>query len=475
MNNGFSNLPIAVFESSIMSQSQSVKTSGAQPPKPLYLNFGFQVIAAMIIGLILGFIARNMGPDAAGNANWLAVTLQTIGSIFVQMLRALVPPLVFTAIVASIANLAALNNAAKLVWQTLLWFAITSFVSVLIGIALGLIIQPGIGSGVLETAAKAPASSGSWLDFLKGLVPANILGLEASTRLNGTAASTSLNFNVLQILVVAITVGVAALKVGEAAKPFLTFNQSLLVVVRKILWWVIRLTPIGTIGLLGRAVAQYGWETLSQLSWYAAAIYIGLAIVLFVVYPVVLIIHGLKPSRFFAGSWPAIQLAFVSRSSIGTLPVTETVTERNLGVPREYSAFAVPLGATTKMDGCAAIYPAISAIFIAQFFGIQLGLQEYVLIAFVSVLGSAATAGLTGAVVMLTLTLSTLGLPLEGVGLLLAIDPILDMGRTAVNVAGQALIPTIVAKREGILNEEIYNSPKNIDSADPSELSAQPA
>lgn len=475
MNNGFSNLPIAVFESSIMSQSQSVKTSGAQPPKPLYLNFGFQVIAAMIIGLILGFIARNMGPDAAGNANWLAVTLQTIGTIFVQMLRALVPPLVFTAIVASIANLAALNNAAKLVWQTLLWFAITSFVSVLIGIALGLIIQPGIGSGVLETAAKAPASSGSWLDFLKGLVPANILGLEASTRLNGTAASTSLNFNVLQILVVAITVGVAALKVGEAAKPFLTFNQSLLVVVRKILWWVIRLTPIGTIGLLGRAVAQYGWETLSQLSWYAAAIYIGLAIVLFVVYPVVLIIHGLKPSRFFAGAWPAIQLAFVSRSSIGTLPVTETVTERNLGVPREYSAFAVPLGATTKMDGCAAIYPAISAIFIAQFFGIQLGLQEYVLIAFVSVLGSAATAGLTGAVVMLTLTLSTLGLPLEGVGLLLAIDPILDMGRTAVNVAGQALIPTIVAKREGILNEEIYNSPKNIDSADPSELSAQPA
>ncbi|WP_374831776.1 dicarboxylate/amino acid:cation symporter [Paenochrobactrum pullorum] len=455
-----------------MSQSQSVKTSGS---KPLYLNFGFQVIAAMIIGLILGFIARNMGSDAAGNANWLAVTLQTIGTIFVQMLRALVPPLVFTAIIASIANLAALNNAAKLVWQTLLWFAITSFVSVLIGIALGLIIQPGIGSGVLESAAKAPASSGSWLDFLKGLVPANIIGIEASTRLNGTAASTSLNFNVLQILVVAITVGVAALKVGEAAKPFLTFNQSLLVVVRKILWWVIRLTPIGTIGLLGRAVAQYGWETLSQLSWYAAAIYIGLAIVLFVVYPVVLIIHGLKPSRFFAGAWPAIQLAFVSRSSIGTLPVTETVTERNLGVPREYSAFAVPLGATTKMDGCAAIYPAISAIFIAQFFGIQLGLQEYVLIAFVSVLGSAATAGLTGAVVMLTLTLSTLGLPLEGVGLLLAIDPILDMGRTAVNVAGQALIPTIVAKREGILNEEIYNSSKNIDNADPSELIAQPA
>ena len=129
----------------------------------------------------------------------------------------------------------------------------------------------------------------------------------------------------------------------------------------------------------------------------------------------------------------------------------------------------MPLGATTKMDGCAAIYPAISAIFVAQFFGIQLGLQEYLLIVFVSVLGSAATAGLTGAVVMLTLTLSTLGLPLEGVGLLLAVDPILDMGRTAVNVAGQALVPTIVAKRQGILDQDVYDRGESIDALDVNE------
>ncbi|MET1065783.1 MAG: cation:dicarboxylase symporter family transporter, partial [Arthrobacter sp.] len=141
-------------------------------------------------------------------------------------------------------------------------------------------------------------------------------------------------------------------------------------------------------------------------------------------------------------------------------------------------------GATTKMDGCAAIYPAISAIFVAQFFGIQLDFTQYLLIALVSVLGSAATAGTTGAVVMLTLTLSTLGLPLAGVGLLLAIDPILDMGRTAVNVAGQALIPTIVAKRQGLLNEALYNAPRNGDpfvddadttAADPSAAAAPAA
>src|SRR5690606_15500374 len=187
---------------------------------------------------------------------------------------------------------------------------------------------------------------------------------------------------------------------------------------------------------------------------------------LFVVYPILLQAHGLSPIRYFQSAWPAIQLAFVSRSSIGTLPVTERITEKNLGVPREYASFAVPLGATTKMDGCAAIYPAISAIFVAQFFGISLGIEHYLLIVFVSVIGSAATAGLTGATVMLTLTLSTLGLPLEGVGLLLAVDPILDMGRTAVHVAGQALVPTIVAKRQGILNQAIYDNGKTIDNLD---------
>lgn len=420
----------------------------------------------MVAGLALGYVARQIGPDAAGNANWLTVTLSTIGSSFVSLLRALVPVLVFTAIVASIANLRELNNAARLVWQTLIWFAITALIAVVIGIALGLVLQPGLHTAVTESAARAPSTTGSWLDFLKGLIPSNILGLSASTKVTDGGASTSLSFNVLQILVISIAVGVAALRVGPAADPFLAFNRSFLKVVHKLLWWVIRLTPIGTIGLLGNAVAVYGWDALAQLGWYSAAIYIGLALVLFVVYPVLLGANGLNPLRFFQGAWPAIQLAFVSRSSIGTLPLTEQVTENNLGVPREYAAFAVPLGATTKMDGCASIYPAISAIFVAQFFGIDLGIQDYLLIAFVSVIGSAATAGLTGATVMLTLTLSTLGLPLEGVGLLLAVDPILDMGRTAVNVAGQALVPTIVARRQGILDQAAYDRGEIVEAGD---------
>ena len=420
-------------------------------------GFGVQVLAAMVVGLALGFLARQLGVDTGQPGHGLAETLRILGSSFVQLLKALVPPLVFTAIVASIANLAQLQNAAGLVWRTLLWFAITALVAVGIGIALGVILQPGLHAGVAAAAAKAPSTSGTWLDFLTGLIPANFLGLTATTKLTDGAPTTSVSFNVLQILVISLVVGAAALKAGEAGRAFLAFNASALVVIRKVLWWVIRLTPIGTIGLLGTAVAKYGWDALGQLGQFALAIYIGLFLVLLVVYPALLAAHGLNPLRFFRAAWPAIQLGFVSRSSIGTLPVTEQVTEVGLGVPRAYSAFAVPLGATTKMDGCAAIYPAVAAIFVAQFYGVPLAVSDYLLIVFVSVIGSAATAGLTGATVMLTLTLSTLGLPLEGVGLLLAIDPILDMGRTAVNVAGQALVPTLVAKQQGILDQEVYD------------------
>ena len=426
-------------------------------------SFGVQVLIGLVLGVVLGLVARSMGADGVDattgevDPNWLTETLSTVGGTFVTLLRAVVPPLVFLAIVASIANLRELTDAARLAWRTLAWFAITALVAVVIGIVLGLVLQPGEHTSVTSDAAAAPSTTGSWLDFLTGLVPANVLGLQGSASGDG---SVGLSFNVLQILVVSIAVGIATLKVGDAAESFLAFVRSALAVVQKVLWWIILLAPIATVGLLGNAVASYGWDALGSLGMFTVAIYAGLAIVALGVYPAILRLNGLSVRQFFSGAWPAISLAFVSRSSVGTMPLTESVTERNLGVPRSYASFAVPLGATTKMDGCASIYPAISAIFVAQFFGLDLSVTDYLLIAFVSVIGSAATAGVTGATVMLTLTLSTLGLPLEGVGLLLAIDPILDMGRTAVNVTGQALVPTIVAKREGILDQQAYDAPR---------------
>ena len=414
-------------------------------PRLALPSFTVQVFLGMAAGLLLGFWARGLGDASA-----LAEGLRIVGDSFVQLLRALVVPLVFTAIVASIAALRDLGNAARLVASTLAWFAITALIAVTIGLVLGTVMQPGARAAVDAAAAVRPATTGSWLDFLRGLIPANLLGLGASTKLADGAATTSLQFNVLQVIVVAIALGVAAVRVGEPGAAFLSVNASALAIFRRVLRWVVRLTPIGTAGLLGHAVVQYGWQSLSALGAFAGAVYLGLGLVLLVVYPLLLRLNGLSVSGFFAAAWPAIQLGFVSRSSIATLPVTEASAER-IGIPREYAAFAVPFAATTKMDGCAAVYPAVAALFVAQYYGLPLHASDYVLVVLVSVIGSAATAGLTGALVMLTLTLSTLGLPLEGAGLLLAIDPIIDMGRTAVNVAGQVLVPTIVAKRQGLI------------------------
>ncbi|WP_454129098.1 dicarboxylate/amino acid:cation symporter [Microbacterium aurum] len=459
-------------------------TVAPKPKKPLYRSFGFQITIALIAGILLGILALNLGPDAEGNPNGLSATLTTIGNGYVTLLKTAVIPLIFLAIVASITQLRRVTNAARLAGQTLLWFGITALIAVTIGIILGVTIQPGNRVDHADLAEGDPYAVGTWWNFLKGLIPQNFLGLSVSgtADLDTGAVTTSVSFNVLQIIVISVAVGMAALKLGKRAEPFVAFTESSLKVVQRVLWWIIRIAPLGTLGLIGSAVVTYGWEKLTTLIWFAVAVYIGLTLVLFVVYPILVKTHGLSIRQYFSGVWPAVQLAFVSRSSIGTLPLTQRVTERNLGVPREYASFAVPLGATTKMDGCAAIYPAIAAIFVAQFYGVELNIVSYLLIALVSVVGSAATAGTTGAVVMLTLTLSTLGLPLEGVGLLLAIDPILDMGRTAVNVAGQALVPTIVAKREGILDQGLYDAPRDgepfaDDSADAPEdgLEAAPA
>ncbi|WP_018352750.1 dicarboxylate/amino acid:cation symporter [Longispora albida] len=401
--------------------------------------FSAQILLALVLGVALGLLARSQ------DISWLATALDKTGSIFVQLLKLAVPPLVFTAIVVSLVNLRGVSNAARLAVRTLVWFGITSLVAVSVGIGLGLLTNPGKGVTLDVTGAKAPSKSGTWIDFLTGIIPTNLV--EAFSKPN-----------VLQIVFLALVAGAATLAAGAKAEAFVNLNRAVLEVTQKALWWVIRLAPIGTLGLIGHAVAGYGWDLLKPLTTFAIDVYVGCAIVLFVVYPLVLALFArLNPLRFFAGAWPAIELAFVSRSSVGTMPVTQRVTER-LGVPKEYASFAVPFGATTKMDGCAAVYPALAAIFVAQVFNVPLGIKEYLLIAFVSVVGSAATAGLTGAIVMLTLTLSTLGLPLEGAGLLLAIDPILDMIRTATNVAGQALVPVVVSAREGTLDRDAYDS-----------------
>ncbi|MFE7982096.1 dicarboxylate/amino acid:cation symporter [Streptomyces cellulosae] len=414
-------------------------SSNTQLKRSVRVPFWAQILIGLALGVLLGWIARSQ------DVSWLVTTLEKVGGTFVGLLKLAVAPLVFFAILVSITNLRKVNNAARLASRTLLWFMITSLIAVAIGLAIGLITNPGAGTGLSPADGSLPEKTGSWIDFLTGIVPTDVI-------------TPFTELNVLQIVFMAAVAGIAALQLGEKAQPILTLSESVLELLQKALWWVIRLAPLGTAGLIGNAIATYGWDLIGKYATFTADIYVGCLIVLFGVYPALLAtVAKVGPVQFFKGAWPAIQLAFVSRSSVGTMPLTQKVTER-LGVPKEYASFAVPFGATTKMDGCAAIYPAIAAIFVAQIFDVPLGVGDYLLIAFVSVVGSAATAGLTGATVMLTLTLSTLGLPMEGVGLLLAVDPILDMIRTATNVAGQVLVPVIVSARESLLDRDKYNA-----------------
>lgn len=452
-----------------MSQSErarSEKSRSAEPRGGLpkwATGFGAQVIAGLIIGLILGFIARNDGFE------WLSTTMTGIGDTYIQLLKVMIPPLVFAAVVTSVANLRKVANAAKLAISTLVWFAITAFFSVLAGILTAVVLRPGAGTDIDPATAAEPGRTGSWLGFLQSIVPANILGVTGS--FDSEELTVGITFNVLQILVISLAIGVAAVKAGKAADPFLRFTESFLKVIQTVLWWIIRLAPIGTAALIGKAVSTYGWEALGSLGKFVLTIYVGLALVLFVVYPLTAMFNGIPVLGFARRVWPVFSLGFVSRSSMGVMPVTQRVTEKSMGVPKEYASFAIPLGAATKMDGCASVYPAVAAIFVAQFYGIDLSLTQYLLIIFVSVIGSAATAGTTGATVMLTLTLSTLGLPLEGVGLLLATEPIIDMGRTGTNVVGQSLVATVVAKRAGIQEEKMWDrAAEGVDVLEPSQV-----
>lgn len=281
--------------------------------RPKWLpSFGTQIIIALFLGVGLGLLAREIGPVGEEDPNWLTVTLETIGSSFIGLLQALVPPLIITAIIASVANLRNVTNAARLAGQTLLWFGITALASVIIGLGVALIANPGNSTTLTAEDGEDIGRSGSWLDFLTGILPENFLGISARSsaeQVDGVIdVSTGISFNALQLVVIALVLGIAALKIGKAAEPFLQFNKSALAIVQKVLWWLILLAPLGTLGLLGNAVASYGWDALAPLGTFAIALYIGLAIVVFALYPVLLRLNGLSPIRWFAGAWPAIQL-----------------------------------------------------------------------------------------------------------------------------------------------------------------------
>ena len=387
------------------------------------------------LGILAGLILRERAE----------IWLQPIGDLYLNLIRMVVAPLVLFTIASSIAKLGEGAGAVRLGVRTIMWFAITSLLAVPVGFAFGHLINPGMGLSNLPLGEVKAREIPTPLEVLLGVVPTNPFQALSEGK-------------VLQIIFFSALVGVALVALGDRAANARRLVDEGAAIIFRITRWVIQLTPFGVFGLIGSVVGGYGWEALLPLIKFILAIYAACLFHILVVYSSLLKLHGLKVTAFFRGAFAAQQTAFATSSSLGTLPITLRQTVERLGVPQAYAAFAVPLGANVKMDGCGAIYPAIAAIFIAQYFKIDLSLTQYILIGLTAVLGSLGTAGVPGtSIVMLTLTLSTAGLPLEGIGYIVAIDRIIDMMRTATNVTGQMLVPVLVAKEEGILDQDIYN------------------
>ncbi len=385
--------------------------------------------------------------------------LDPIGDTFIHAIKMLVVPLVFFTIAASVARLGHVESdhesgaggrAVRLGVYTIFWFMLTSAIAVSIGLAIGTYFQPGRGLAGLPLDVEPAKVIPTPIEVVTGIIPSNIFKSFA-------------NGDVLSVVFFAILVGAALGALGQKTKELGALVEQGSQLMFKLTRWIIQLTPIGVFGLIGSVVASYGLDALRPLIPYIGLIYLGCLIELLIVYPTLLKLHGLRVFAFYKSIFTAQQTAFFTCSSIGTLPVSLQAASDNLKLRNSYAGFALPLGANMKMDGCGAIYPAISSIFIANYFHIALTPQHYVIIALASILGSLATAGVPGvATVMLTVTLSAARLPLEGLALLAAIDRILDMMRTATNVTSQLVCATLVSCENGLIEAEspLLGNPK---------------
>ncbi|MCW3172637.1 dicarboxylate/amino acid:cation symporter [Shewanella subflava] len=398
------------------------------------IPFWQKVLAGFILGTLVGM--------ALGSS---AVVLKPLGDLFISAIKMLVAPLVFCAIVVSITSLGGQTNLTRLSMKTLGLFMFTGTIASFIGLTVGSFIDMG-GSLELATTEVRERDIPGFAQVLLNMIPVNPFASLAEG-------------NVLQIIVFAALVGIAINTVGEKAEPLKKVMEASSEVMFQLTRMVLKLTPIGVFGLMAWVVGEYGLSTLLPLGKFIIAIYIAALIhIIFVYGGLVKFAAGLSPVKFFRKAMPAQLVAFSTSSSFGTLPAT-TRCSASMGVSKNYSAFVLPLGATMNMDGCGGIYPAIAAIFIAQIYGIPLDMTDYMLIAVTATVASVGTAGVPGsAMVMLTVTLGVVGLPLEGIAFIAAIDRIIDMIRTATNVTGDMMTAVVIGKSEGQLDIEQFNS-----------------
>lgn len=430
------------------------------------LSLPTQIAIGMVLGVVAGWL---IGEPVA--------VVRPIGDLFLRLIRMVVVPLVFSSLLVGTAMLGDPKKLGRIGGKTLGYYLCTTALAITLGLVIANIVQPG--------SRLDPATQEALLaDFA-----ADVSGTEMQMRDRPSVIDTLLDIvpvnpmeslaggSMLQIIFFALMFGVALTLTAkkEQRDAVLTFFDGVTEAMIQVVHIVMKIAPIGVFALIAAVVGQFGLEILRSLLMYSLCVVVGLFLHMLIVYSgAVRLFAGMSPARFFRGARPAQLIGFSSSSSSATLPVTMDVASNRLGVSEQVSAFVLPLGATVNMDGTA-LYQGAAAVFIAQVYGIDIGLGGQLTIVLMATLASIGAAGVPGVgVITLAMVLDQLGLPLEGIALILGVDRILDMLRTMTNVTGDLSAAVVVAASEGQLWAEAPGEQDPLHPGrDPEEMGAE--
>lgn len=394
------------------------------------LSLAVQIFIGLFLGILAGFLFL-----AAGKPDWAVSYVKPFGTIFLNLIKFIVVPIVLCSIIGGVISMKDIKKVGSIGWKTVLFYMVTTACAVTIGLIFANIFKGSFQ--VLQTTdlEYQVAETTNFMDTLVNIFPSNIIQPLS-------------NAVMLQVIVIALFFGFGIILAGEKGEPLAKVIVSLSDVSMIIMELILKLSPIGVFCLITPVVAENGAKILGSLAMVLLAAYICYALHTILVYSLsVKTMAKLSPLKFFKGMAPAMALAFSSASSVGTLPLNLECVEK-LGGKKDIASFVLPLGATINMDGTA-IYQGVCAVFIATCFGIDLTLAEMLTIVLTATLASIGTAGVPGSgMIMLAMVLQSVGLPVEGIALVAGVDRIFDMGRTVVNITGDAACAIVVSSME---------------------------
>lgn len=406
---------------------------------PEWKFFGLSMWQQVLIGIVAGVLVGFSGFD------WVP-QLQVLGTIFIKLIKMVVPPMIFFALISGITSLTQAHHFKKMAIKGTLAYLLTALMAVAFGLALGTLFEPGVGVTKPEIATTAAAVPPPAIgDFFMGLIPDNII-----------KAMTESHY--IQIVIFAVFTGIVMNNISGNSQRVKELNQELTHIFFKMIEWIVRLAPLAVFGFIANMVATTGMEMIYSLMEMVVLV-IGACFAQYLFFGVLITVFGkISPMPFYKKMIPTQLMAFSTSSSKATLTTAMRELQDKMGVSQSSSNFMMPLGASINMDGTA-IYLGLCAMFFAQMYGIEIGAHEYLMLMITCTLGSIGAAGIpSGSIIFMGMVLTSVGIPMEGIGIILGIDRILDMFRTTVNITGDAAITLIIDKTEGELNEKEYNA-----------------